>query len=496
MTTFAYKAWVDWNFDGTFTDESAYFIRASGNWKFNPPEAVATSNSGMVPGGTVVFSNKTNRFSPLNTGGALYSSLAGGGNYLAPVYLEVSIDGGSYERIFTGVIKLPTIEGASVNQFPVVSFDIRGNEEKYLNVRQSTTNADFADWYDNGNTESELLEEWLTDLGLTSGDWSLDTGIFNIPFSKLKDTSVIEAAWLLSSSCGGRFYSTPDGKLRFENMWHWLFSPHTTSQETFTLANWVTHHLAFDDKDLYNKIIVKLSRGTLGAEGDIYEQDGIFEVPPGETKTFIANVTGSIYSVTSVSYDVQTSGGTDMSGDVTVTPTYRAQAIEFEIENTHATRAAEFKNLVVVGRVVTYTSDEQAEMSSVNSFWTSRPTRTRTVTDSTYIQSQAQAETLAEFLRDRHELPRYTFMIAGAVGKATRKLGDRVTVNDTTIMSSSRQGFIISIDWSIDHNGFTQDIEVLDADALYPYMSTSPGYFIINTNNLGASDPLRGRLFY
>lgn len=496
MTTFAYKAFVDWDFNGVFTEETSYLVRAAGTWQFNPPEAVATSSSGIVPGGTVVFSNKTGRFSPLNTSSAIYSAISGGGSYLAPIYLEVSINGGAYEKIFTGVIKLPSIEGASASQYPVVSFDIRGVEEKFLNVKQTTTSADFADWYDAGNTESELIEEWLTDLGLTSSDWSLDTGLFNIPFSKLADTSLIEAAWLLSSSCGGRFYSTPDGKFRYENMWHWLTSPHTTSQETFTTANWVTHNLAFDDKDLYNKIIVKLARGTLGPVEDIYEQSGIFEVEPGITKTFKANITSSIYSVSAVTYDVQSSGGTDMTADVTVTPTYLASSIEFEIENSHATKTAEFSNLVVSGRVVSYASDEQVEKSSVNAFWTSRPTRTRTVTDSTYIQTQAQAETLAEFLKDRHELPRFLYTIQGAVGKTSRLLGDRITINDASIMSASRDAFIISIGWSIDHNGFTQDITALDATSLFPYMDTSPGYFIINVNDLGTSDPQRGRLFY
>lgn len=495
MGNVAYKVFIDWDNDSVYTEETSYLVRAAGAMNLGPPEEVEGS-SGMVPYCTVVLSNKTNRFSPLNTGGPIYSSLSGGEMYLKPMYIEVSVDGGAYTRIFAGVLKLPQWQTASTTQFPVASFDCRGFEEKYLNVRVSTTQSDFVSWFDTGKTEGELIESWLTDLGLTLSDWDLDDGLFVIPYSRLKDSSIIEACWKLAAACGGRFYTTADGKFRYENMQHWLKAPHTTSQETLTASDWSEIDSRLDDKDLYNRIIVKPSRGTLQEEGEIYKQDGAFVIGPGESRTFKANITGSLYRVKSITYSLTTAGGHDMSGDVVVTTTYNVESIEFDLVNGHTSKSAELSNLKIVGQVVSYDSDEQVEAVSTMSFWDTRPPRTRTISESEFIQTQAHAEVIAEFLRDRQQLPRYVYNVQETVGKVTRKLGDLITLTINGFASSDRTGYIIGIDWSIDHQGFTQTLTVMDSEALYPYMNTTPGYFIVDTNKYGDADPLRGRLFY
>jgi len=61
-------------------------------------------------------------------------------------------------------------------------------------------------------------------------------------------------------------------------------------------------------------------------------------------------------------------------------------------------------------------------------------------------------------------------------------------------MSSARNAFISAINWRLTQNGFTQDIEALDAASLYPYQSE--GYFLIGTNKLGASGTGTARIFY
>lgn len=79
----------------------------------------------------------------------------------------------------------------------------------------------------------------------------------------------------------------------------------------------------------------------------------------------------------------------------------------------------------------------------------------------------------------------------GVPGVPSRRLGDKVTINDSSVMSSSRDAFITSINWRMTSNGFSQDITAVDAAQLYPYQAT--GYFTVGTNTLGASAK---RVFY
>ena len=76
------------------------------------PRSGITSPRGTVDQCTLTLNNMDGRYSPLNTSSPIYDDIKLGGAYHAPMYLRVSIDGGSnYDRVFTGVIKIPREEG-------------------------------------------------------------------------------------------------------------------------------------------------------------------------------------------------------------------------------------------------------------------------------------------------------------------------------------------------------------------------------------------------
>jgi hypothetical protein len=85
-----------------------------------------------------------------------------------------------------------------------------------------------------------------------------------------------------------------------------------------------------------------------------------------------------------------------------------------------------------VGMAVNGAPTVEETRTSSNSFWTAfsanRPGRTRLVRGSSYVQTQPQAAMLAEFLRDRYQLPRLSWVLRNAPGDPFRRLGDRVTV--------------------------------------------------------------------
>ena len=97
-----------------------------------------TSPRGTVDQCTLTLDNRDGRFRR-STLPPLYGSIQRGGAYHAPMYLRVSVDGGSnYARVFTGVIKIPTDAPPFPGTAGQVTVDCRSRDEILLNKRQST----------------------------------------------------------------------------------------------------------------------------------------------------------------------------------------------------------------------------------------------------------------------------------------------------------------------------------------------------------------------
>ncbi len=85
------------------------------------------------------------------------------------------------------------------------------------------------------------------------------------------------------------------------------------------------------------------------------------------------------------------------------------------------------------------------------------------------------------------------FRDSGVPGQPGRRLGDRVTLSDSDVMSSDTDVFLTSIVWRLSKDGgFQQDLTGIAAGSLYPYSD----YYVIGTSKLGSSGGDIGRLFY
>lgn len=480
-----------------YVDESARLVSATGSMRLAPPEDSLTSGGGIVDQCSLILNNSDGRYSPLNTGGALYAYLTGGGAYQAPMYLRVSVNGGSsYDRIFTGVIKIPVESGATSKDAATVTIDCRSVDEFVMSYRDSTSLATFTANHTAGKTEAELITTWLTDAGIAAGDVVADTGMFVIPWAWLDDESPLADAWALAAACGGRLYADPDGDFRYENAAHWL--KHTSSSATLTAASAGQFRPWYNDRDIYSEVVVETaSRDILDAD-TIWTADEIVTVPSGATITYTAKMRQPAWTITGCTYTAVTSGGTDITASISITRTDYAQRSVLSIVNAHATQAAQLVVLELTGQAVSGRpgAEERAtsDRTGAATFWSTRPGRTRTMSGNAYVQTQAQAAFQADFLADRYALPRLFWRVSGIPGVPARRLGDRLTLNDTSIMSAARDVFVIAITWRLGAAGFSQDYEGIDAADLFPYQNTSPGYFVIGTSTLkvSASD----RLFY
>lgn len=486
----AVQVYIKWNPAGSYVDESQYLASASGEMSFVPSdEALMSGGRGVVDSCTLVLRNASGRFSPLNSAGALYAYIQNGGAYRAPVYVRVSVDGGStWARVFTGVAKIPQEQGPTYKEGPTVKIDCRSMDELALQRRMSTSLPWFQYYHDQAYTEAQIIDAWLSAAGVASR--SIDPGTVVIPWAWMDDESTLEECWQLAAACGGRVYSDPDGVTRYENFYHWTTAPHATSQETLAFANGDYDMLApvYVDKDLYSAVTVEHSSRQVGTPDKLWTPDDPVSIPPASSKTLVARLRQPAYVIGAPTIKATDAGGADMTGSVTAVCAYFAQRVEIVLSNSHATKTAFLANLRLTGRPLVGGPTQEVTRTSATDgsnaiWWSARGERSKSVRGNAYVQSAAQADMIARFLLHRLERPRLTFKLGGCIGKPERRLGNRITINDPGVMSSARDAFITSIKWKFSEDGFKQDLEAVDATQLHPYGS----YFVLGTNKLGVS---------
>jgi hypothetical protein len=442
---------------------------------------------------TVTLFDNARRFNPLNSSGALYSAIQSGKAYHRPARFSIQVSGGSWIRVFTGVLKLPKEAGPTASEAGTVTFTVRSMDELYLNDRQSTTIANMALMA--GEDEATIIEHWLDTAGVSTLDIECDPGMFQIPWSWLDDESVIEDCWQLASACGGRFYVDVDGQFCYENAFHWLTSPHTTSQQTYSrTTDYGRLSITLDDGDLFSDITVVAAARAAGPVGQLWAPDEPIVIPASSSKTVTATLRQPLAGAAgTLSYTAVTTGGVAVSGSLTVGTTWYAQRCLITIVNANAF-AVVLQQAAITGTQLVGGNQHEETAEYDNSFWTGRSRRVRRFTGNPYVQTPAQASALAEMMRDWSQAARLKYQMSNVVGNPERKLGDLITISDSIMLAAgNRTAYITGLAWKWDSTGFVHtSIDCVDAATLYPN-ATSPGYFIIGTSPLGASSK---RVFY
>ena len=485
--TIAAKFEVDWTGTGTWVDETAYMQSATGSAQLAPAASALFASRGTADTMTVTLFDNARRFNPLNSSGALYSAIQSGKAYHRPARFSIQVSGGSWIRVFTGVLKLPKEAGPTASEAGTVTFTVRSMDELYLNDRQSTTIANMALMA--GEDEATIIEYWLDTAGVSVLDIQCDPGLFQIPWSWLDDESIIEDCWQLASACGGRFYVDVDGQFCYENAFHWLTAPHTTSQQTYSrTTDYSKLTITLDDSDLYSDITVVAAARTAGPVGSLWTPDGPIVVPASTTRTIVAPLRQPLAGVNgTLNYTVVTHGGRRVSSGVTVGSTWYAQRCVITIANANA-YAIVLQQASITGAQLAGGNQHEETDTSNTSFWTSRSRRVRRFTGNPYLQTPAQAAALAEMMRDYSQGVRLKYQLSNVVGNPERKLGDLITISDTIMLAAgNKTAYITGLAWKWDKSGFSHtSIDCIDAATLYPY-ATSPGYFIIGSSLLGGT---------
>lgn len=495
------RVFFAWDF-ASYTDESTNVVRVSGESRFAPPEAAVTASQGIVDRCTIELRNVSGRLSALNASGALYNSIRDGKAYHVPVYVDTTLNANAgsptWTRVFTGVAKIPKEKARVWDGLPTVTFECRSRDELLLQARRSTTQADFKARVDAPLTEAGLIQEYLDDLGVDPAGYALDPGLFSIQWAWLDDESPLEDIWQLAAAAGGRFYADHEGVLRYENAAHWLNAPHLTSQQTYTNADWQSLEAYYEDRELYSRVTVEYASRQIDDEAIIWQPDEVVQIPAGGSRTIWATFSYPAYTEPVITWKAATTGGTEVTSGVTITATWYAQRAKLEIANSSGKPVVIFP-FQIAAQVASGGPTADAEDASVNAFWTAaRGERSRSVRGNLYVQSRGQAAALASFLRVRQEVPRLFYRVGGLLGNGARRPGDRITINDASVMSAAREAMVLAVRWQYGAQSYTMDIEAMDAAGLFTFGTTTPGYFKIGTNKLraNAGDADAGRIFY
>lgn len=465
-------------------DESAYLIGASGAGRLAAQGQHIISGRGIVSSMTFSLADVTKRFSSGYAAGALYADLAGGEWYRRKVEFDVSENGGAWTRVFTGYIKSWREENVSLASPAVVNVEARTRDDFLLQEKRSTSLASLRAIVGGAKTEKDILAEWLALAGLAPADYSLDYGVFVIRYAWLHKESVLEDAWQLAAAVGGRIYVDEDGILRYRNALAWVNK--TTPVETIDRAQASQLAIEWTDDDLYTRVTAEASGRMLGLLDVVYTpEEGDFVIPAGTTKALSLDLRQPVFSVASISYSAVSTGGMDLSASVTMgAPTYNAQGIAVSFTNAHTRLDAVLRNFRIVGvPIIGAPSSEFEAYASALPFWSDKEERVRAISGNVYIQTIDQAQFVAQVVLDYSKLPAATISLSGVAGKASRRLGQRIRITDPDAYPAGTDAIIVALRWRYDVSGFTQDMEALDVEELFP----DEPYFVIGTNVLGAA---------
>lgn len=510
------KLEVNWS-GSTWTDETANMISAQGSISLSNPEDGLTGGGGtmasvaaFVMNNSELANDNPGRYSSLYSSSSLYASISRNKFFGVPIRFSAGyMNGDTAERLrlFTGYI----FESDETYPQAQVTWNCADESQKIRHQRVRTI------LYQNA-TADELLGYMCDATGVTAPYRSFDTGLFKIPYWWADAEDSWDEMVKLAVQDGGRLYFDHSGVLHFENLHHWLQTEHQTSRWTFTVSDWRAMKPTLAPQDVWDAALVEYAPLQQDYLQVVYQYSGIpLVIPPSSSKTLqcqlqrpctsIATPYGTKPALTDSGeqttsdnrdYVFVNAGGDDLNTSITLSLTTYAQHVDIIITNASATHAANLVKLQLRGYPLTGAQVGEVKydsrLSSVS--WP----RILEVRGNEIIQTDAQADTLSMFLRDRKETPSLIFTLSNPYCVPQLELGDKVTVVGAFAGNSSawtKTGYIVAINWQYSvATGFTAEYTILDDANLFTRFSASD-VFIVGTNKYGpASTSGSGKIGY
>jgi hypothetical protein len=340
------------------------------------------------------------------------------------------------------------------------------------------------------------------------GQVLLDAGSFPLYYAWSEQERIWDEIQRVAEAQQGRAYFDKDGDFHFEDGSHWVRPGPTAEDDPLTVQYAFNEsdfkrcqpHYTFEDQ--YTGVVVSYVPYYRAGRQVIYSSAEVMAVPPGATRTVIAEfrypADELVEPEPGVDYAVVTSGGTDLSASVTVTVTGYAGHAEWVIRNNHDVYTAYVSNLALRGNPVVPMQRMQYECynddADHQNTWRIR---------NPYITSYRQAEAIGDFVLDRFNRPIQYVVLTACRGVPWLEVGDRITVYSPNVRQDDGYDAYLVTRLSYRYwpeQGYTMDIEALRVrDLFHLYDVDGDGrfadYAIIGMSRFGTGMG-HGHLFY
>lgn len=415
---------IDWDRDGTYTDETSYVVSAQWFLGFQQPYMEVGNDAQL----TLTMRNTDKRFTPEYSAGALYSNLVP----LRPVKIE-SNDGATTRRHFTGWIQSiqPSVNknGERVAKIFVMGamqflkatetkIELQENQrtdeiidtlikevifppalteawvvgdENFSLIGQSTYLADL--------TAYSEFEEGILTLNMAGDNWVRQGGYSDTP----KDTfDVYRGIKDITAAERGKFFFDREGKAVFWNRHHILQGGASdgTFNDTMTGMDYTFANL----DQTKNEIIVTCHPRTVEATATtLWElKDAVIRVAPEETREVFVKYKDENDTRVGAK-DVIVEGVEYTQGTTTVTVEAKANGANLVFENSSTTTEAIVSACVVKGRKILDQGQMDARSKDQVSI-TNYGRRTMNI-NLPSIDNLQQSQYIADFERNRRKDP-------------------------------------------------------------------------------------------
>lgn len=460
--------------DQTWTNETPYFISASGKLQLLPGFDHYANNRVSSQQMSLLFSNQGYRYSPHIAGSQAALYAATGGIYHKRVRIQVRVNSGAWQYVFSGFAKWIK-EDYKGNTVTITVHDV----SESMRSKHSTPAL-------RNYREHELIAYYMTLAGLVDGvDFispaydanhaTLDYSSVKIPYSWLDDEEIWQELGDVAQASSGRIFVGRDGRVNFWKMWRWSSDD---TPEIIRMGQYSDISPVWDDKAFYDEIVVDYAERAVGGPGtEVWELRKSRIVNAGQTEIIEARVDSPTVAyqapVNNEDYAIRSLGGDDASAGVTINYAWGAQLTKISITNNlgYPVMVAKF---TLKGSPLVGSSSEQHTEKLQTPFIDRR----LDVRGNPYMQTKSQAELAAKMWAWWYREPKPLFSISGVRGEATRNLGDRLSVETHGTVIT---GPIIEISWNIgvtkkDGLAYTESYVILDGSRF----AAANGYLIID----------------
>lgn len=501
MTVATYVLEVNWIGDGTtWVDETAYL--QSVQWTRG--RDYASQLTGRAKAGTLKAKllNVSGRFSPFYSAGALY------GNLLPGRKVRWRTTAPSATTLWMGYLNEIRPDPGSRDAAPSVVLDASGPlrfiGDRKAQIAISTNVA-------TGTAVGLVLD----DAGWAAGDRTIDTGQVTMTRWKADGLQALTALRDLEETEFGFISESADGKIVFEDVFHRLLSPHTTSQATFSDASGAA--LSYDSieeldpwREIFNRFEADVTTWTVQSLATLWNITG--EVPsiqPSSTRDFWAlyptpdaatqadHVDAWTTPVSGTDYIANTASdgsGSNVTASMTVVVSKFANSMKISVTNTTAA-VAYLTTLQARGTAVYKNDPIRVGVEDATS--QTKYGKRNFPLPGKFYPTTVRAQSFVEYGLSRYKdlLPvlALTFqanMDAAHMTQAlTRDVSERVTVRaDATTASGAQLG--INEDFYIEAMTHRYDLKAHTVTYQLSSAKGDGGYWILGTSQLGTTTKL------